>query len=81
MCTNIMKKIIILAVIAVGIITIGSTMIISYASHVDESDPDIGCKKWVSISELAKQDYPHFLEDSLIMAERFCEFDISEFLN
>lgn len=46
--------------------------------HIDYEDPDWKCKKWVGIVELAKLDYPHFVEDSLIMAERFCGFDVDE---
>lgn len=52
----------------------------SYATHIDESDPDWQCKKWIGITELAKQGYPHFLEDSLTMGKMKCGFDISEFI-
>jgi len=54
------------------------TMGVSFAlDHVDYSDPNWGCKKWVGIVELAKQDYPHFVEMALDMAERHCGFDVS----
>lgn len=44
--------------------------------HIDYTDPDWECKKWVGMVELAKQDYPQFVEDTLIMAEKFCGFDV-----
>lgn len=44
--------------------------------HIDYTDPDWKCKKWVGMVELAKQDYPQFVEDTLIMAEKFCGFDV-----
>ena len=46
-------------------------------NHIDYDDPDWGCKKWIGIVELAKQDYPHFVEDTLFMAEMKCGFDVS----
>ena len=50
-------------------------------SHVDYSDSNWECKKWLEITKLAIQDYPQFVDDSLIMAEKKCGFDVSEFLN
>jgi len=47
-------------------------------NHIDYDDPDWECKKWVGIVELAKQDYPQFVEDTLVMAEKFCGFDVNE---
>lgn len=74
------KSLLILSIIVV----IGVIMIpigISYGmSHNDYSDPDWACKKWIGIAELAKQDYPGFLEDSLTMAEMKCGFDVNQFL-
>lgn len=46
-------------------------------SHVNENDPDWECKKWVGMVELAKQDYPNFVEDTLLMAEKKCGFDVN----
>jgi hypothetical protein len=61
--------------VAVVMIPIGTTLAIS---HIDYSDPDWECKKWIGI---AKQDYTYFLEDSLKMAEKKCGFSISEFID
>jgi len=47
-------------------------------NHINENDPDWECKKWVGIVELAKQDYPHFVEETLLMAEKKCGFDVNE---
>lgn len=47
-------------------------------NHINESDPDWECKKWVGIVELAKQDYPNFVEETLLMAEKKCGFDVNE---
>ena len=46
-------------------------------SHTDYEDPDWECKKWVGMVELAKQDYPNFVEDTLAMAEKKCCFDVN----
>jgi len=65
-------------ILIIGFLTITLTTGIVYSmNHIDYEDPDWKCKKWVSIVELAKQDYPHFVKDSLTMAERFCGFDIN----
>lgn len=47
-------------------------------SHIDYDDPNWECKKWVGMVELAKQDYPNFIEDTLQMAEKKCGFNIDE---
>ena len=47
-------------------------------NHINESDPDWECKKWVGIVELAKQDYPNFVEETLLMAEKKCDFDVND---
>lgn len=49
-------------------------------THIDYEDPDWQCKKWVGMVELAKQDYPHFVEQTLIMAEMKCGFDVSNII-
>lgn len=46
-------------------------------NHIDYDDSDWECKKWVGIVELAKQHYPIFVEDTLLMAEMKCGFDVS----
>jgi len=47
-------------------------------NHINENDPDWECKKWIGIVELAKQDYPNFVEETLFMAEKKCGFDVNE---
>ena len=44
--------------------------------HIDMTDPDWKCKKAVGMVELAKQDYPNFLEDTLWLAEKHCGFNV-----
>ena len=46
--------------------------------HTDDTDPDADCKKWVGMVELAEQDYPHFVENTLVMAEKKCGFDVND---
>jgi len=70
-----MRKILILGVIlfATASLTIG----VSFGmNHVDYTDPDWQCKKAVGLVELAKQDYPNFVEDTLWLAEKHCGFNI-----
>lgn len=45
-------------------------------NHIDYDDPNWECKKWVGMVELAKQDFPHFVNDTLTMAENKCGFDV-----
>jgi len=73
-----MNKIIIiyLIVASMGIFSMGT----AFGIHIDYNDPDAECKKWVGIVELAKQDYPNFVEETLEMAERKCGFDVSNIL-
>ncbi len=70
-----MKKIYIGLILAVVIV---STPIgVSFGmSHVDYLDSDWKCKKAVGLVELAKQDYPNFVEDTLWLAEKHCGFDV-----
>ena len=44
--------------------------------HIDYEDENWECKKWVGIVELAKQDFPNFVEETLFMAEKKCGFDV-----
>ena len=44
-------------------------------------EQDWECKKWVGIVELAKQDYPHFVEETLKMAEMKCGFDVNNIIS
>ena len=45
--------------------------------HIDYDDPDWECKKTVGMWELAKQDYPGFVEDTKWLADMKCGFDVS----
>lgn len=59
--------------IAVISIPIGTTLA---TSHIDYSEPDWKCKKAVGLVELAKKDYPNFVEDTLWLAEKHCGFNV-----
>ena len=45
-------------------------------SHTDYNDLDWQCKKAVGLVELAKQDYPHFEDGTLWIAEKHCGFNV-----
>lgn len=72
------KKILIIMMVAVSISTL-SIGIVYGMNHINYDDPDWECKKWIGIVELAKQNYPNFVEDTLTMAEMKCGFDVDEF--
>lgn len=40
-------------------------------------DPDWECKKTVNMWELAKKDYPHFIDNTKWLADKKCGFDVS----
>jgi len=64
-----------LLIIGIASISVGG---IAYGmTHVDYSDPDWQCKKTISMYELAKQDYPNFVEETKWLADKKCGFDIS----
>ena len=74
-----MKKSLIMIIIIAVITSITIPIGLSYGLvHVDYTDPDWGCKKWIGLVELAKQDYPHFVDHTLFMAEMKCGFDVDE---
>lgn len=53
----------------------------AFASHhIDKSDPDWECKKTVGLHQLAKQDYPHFVENTKWLADKKCGFDVSNII-
>lgn len=64
-------------IIISGIISITVPVSLSYGlNHVDYSDPDWKCKKSVGLVELAKRDYPNFIDETLWLAEKHCGFDV-----
>jgi len=66
-------------IIYITIATIASFSIgTAFGVHIDYESPDADCKIWVDMVELAKQEYPHFVELTLDMAERKCGFDVSD---
>jgi len=70
-----MKKFLMLGIIifSAASLTVG----VSFGmNHVDYSDSDWQCKKAVGMVELAKQDYPNFVDDTLWLAEKHCGFDV-----
>lgn len=48
--------------------------------YVEPEDPDWECRKWIDLVELAKQDYPNFVEETLNMAEKKCGFDVNDLI-
>jgi len=71
------KKILIASLIAGCILSFSGGTVFGI-SHIDYNDPQWECKKWIGMVELAKQDYPNFVEDTLEMAEKKCGFDVNE---
>ena len=67
--------IVVLTVVSILCFSVGN---IYGMSHIDYDNPDWECKKWVGIVELAKQDYPNFIEETLEIAEKKCGFDVNE---
>lgn len=70
------EKVLIAAIIVASFISF-SVGTVYGMYHIDYEDKDWQCKKWIGIVELAKQDYPNFVEDTLEMAEKKCGFDIN----
>lgn len=70
------KVLAVIVAVIVAVIISFSVGTVYGMNHIDYTDPDWKCKKWIGIVELAKQDYTQFVEDTLIMAEKFCGFDV-----
>jgi len=87
---NVYILIVMIAVISI-IITIGAFVIqhspgqdildrISDLENVDYDDPDWECKKTVGMWELAKKEFPHFVENTKWLADKKCGFDVSNII-
>lgn len=77
MIHHIMKQyqIIVLIVIIVTSFFLGTV----FGIHLDWTDPDMECKKWVGIvAELAEQDYTYLIDDALKIAELKCGIDVDD---
>ena len=70
------EKILIVGIVIASIVSfsIGS---VYGMSHIDYDSPYWECKKTVGMWELAKQDYPGFVEDTKWLADKKCGFDVS----
>lgn len=69
-----------LTILAITVACVGGLAVgtVYGMDHIDYEDEDWECKKWVGIVELAKQHYPNFVDDTLMMAEKKCGFDVNE---
>lgn len=45
-------------------------------NHIDYEDPNWECKKTIGMWELAKQDYPGFINDTKWLADKKCGFNV-----
>ncbi len=73
-----MQKLLIMIIVISGIISITIPVGLSYGlNHIDYEDPDWECKKTVGMWELAKQDFPNFVEETKWLADKKCGFDVN----
>ncbi|MCJ8306704.1 MAG: hypothetical protein HRU07_06605 [Nitrosopumilus sp.] len=62
-------------IVGIAIISMGG---VAYGmSHIDYSDLDWQCKKTIGMWELAKADYPNFVDDTKWLTDKKCGFDVS----
>ena len=74
------NKILVIALIATSIISFSAGSVYGM-SHINYDDPDWECKKTIGMWELAKQDFPHFVNDTKWLADKKCGFDVSELID
>jgi len=69
--------IIMLSIIFVSSISIST---VYGMNHIDYDDSDWQCKKTVGMWELAKQDYPNFVDETKWLADKKCGFDVNSLI-
>jgi len=50
---------------------------LNHTNYTNYTDSDWECKKTIGMWELAKQDFPHFIENTKWLADKKCGFDVS----